>query len=490
MWTTTVPMDAYHVGTLAYTKMSLAMLFFWLLWGDFCYQLMESVTPSIMPLRMQDLGATNKEIGLLTGSIPTFVYMVMNPIISFKSDRFRSRWGRRIPFIFVTLPFLVLSLIGLAFSGQIAAWTQAHVGAVFSNVPPKRAAMYVIAGLLVIFTFFNTFLTSVFWYLFNDVVPELLLARFMSLFRIISMLSAALYTFEIFRFAGTHSTAIFLGAAALYFVGFGLMCVFVREGKYPPPPKYTGNKSGAVAAVKTFAIECHSSPMYWNQWIICIIGSFGGAAGGLGGTGITAFAIFYYQSLGMNLEQIGDIFTVTLLGTGILIPISGWLADRYHPFRVVLAGALLGSLIATPVNFIWLFWHPSTVVAYWICLGIALLLFAPSNALSGIYDPPLLMRIFPRSRFGQFCATNAIWRNIGGVIGPFTAGSFLDYMEKTVGKKEAYFFIPVWQTVFAIPALYFLFRLFWSWKRHGGDESYVPPMVTDPEGLELPVALR
>jgi hypothetical protein len=35
----------FRAGTLVYTKMSLAVLFFWLLWGDFCYVLMESGRP-------------------------------------------------------------------------------------------------------------------------------------------------------------------------------------------------------------------------------------------------------------------------------------------------------------------------------------------------------------------------------------------------------------------------------------------------------------
>ena len=98
-----VPPKTYHAGTLTYTKPALAVLFFWLLWGDFCYMLMEAVTPSIMPLRFKDLGASNKEIGLILGTIPGFIYTVLNPIISFKSDRFRSRWGRRIPFIFFSI---------------------------------------------------------------------------------------------------------------------------------------------------------------------------------------------------------------------------------------------------------------------------------------------------------------------------------------------------------------------------------------------------
>jgi maltose/moltooligosaccharide transporter len=195
----------YHVGTLTYTKPALVVAFFWLLWGDFCYMLMEAVTPSIMPLKFQALGASNAVIGLVLGTIPGVIYSVLNPVISFKSDRFRSRWGRRIPFILATLPFLVICLAMLGFGEPVGRWLHGHVGAIASRMAPETAVILTFGVIMVAFTGFNTFVGSVFWYLFNDVVPEHLLARFMSWFRVISMISVTLYNFCIFRFAGTHS---------------------------------------------------------------------------------------------------------------------------------------------------------------------------------------------------------------------------------------------------------------------------------------------
>ena len=118
----------FRAGTLTYTKGSLAVLFFWLLWGDFCYVLMESVGPSIIPLKYKALGASNTEVGLILGTIPATLYMVLNPIVSFQSDRFRSRWGRRIPFVFFTVPPLVLCLIGLAYADKFGFWLHHHLG--------------------------------------------------------------------------------------------------------------------------------------------------------------------------------------------------------------------------------------------------------------------------------------------------------------------------------------------------------------------------
>jgi hypothetical protein len=50
---------------LTYTKAGLFVLFSWLLWGDFCYTLMEAVVPSILPLKLKGLGCSNWLMGLI-----------------------------------------------------------------------------------------------------------------------------------------------------------------------------------------------------------------------------------------------------------------------------------------------------------------------------------------------------------------------------------------------------------------------------------------
>ncbi len=179
--------------------------------------------------------------------------------------------------------------------------------------------------------------------------------------------------------------------------------------------------------------------------------------------------------------------------TAVLVLGSGWLADRYHPVRVVVAGSLLG-LLATPVNLIWLFWHPQadalwhfhlhllqwgTVFeirqVYLVQFCIALGLTAPIASLTAMWDPIMLMRIFPRERLGQFCSTNAVWRSLGGILGATLVGAALDIVGRWVGKDRAYFYIPVWHLAFGIPAVFFLILLYRSWKRHGGAKAYVAP---------------
>ena len=54
---------------------------------------METVVTSILPLQFEKLGTSNTAIALIMTTIPMIITAVANPIISFKSDRYRS-WKR------------------------------------------------------------------------------------------------------------------------------------------------------------------------------------------------------------------------------------------------------------------------------------------------------------------------------------------------------------------------------------------------------------
>ena len=75
----------------------------------------------------------------------------------------------------------------------------------------------------------------------------------------------------------------------------------------------------------------------------------------------------------------------------------------------------------------------------------------PATAIVGVEDPPLLMRIFPRDRYGQFCSSNAMWASSGGILCGVLAGVFFDTLKHHVDPGKVYYFIPVWQLTFTIP---------------------------------------
>lgn len=462
--------DRFRVGTLLYSRASLVTMFLYLLWGDFCFTLMETVVPSILPLKLNSIGAPNWALGLIVVTIPNIMAATINPMISFRSDRFRSRWGRRIPFLAGATPFLVFFLILLGYSAPIGRWVQsALLGGSFSEM----AVLLVVIGVfMVCFQFFNLFITSVYYYLFNDVVPAAFLARFMALFRVVGTGAGAGYNFFVLKYAESHTQEIFLVAGLLYFVAFAMMCWKVREGDYPPPPPYVGEQKGFRAALRTYATECFTHRFYWFIFLANACVAMTWASGTY---------VFLYQTkyLGLGFDFIGKVAGVCSVASLILLYPAGILADRAHPLRVLRLAVTL-QFVLGPVAICYAMFRPSLSLeqASWIFIGWS----AISMPLATLYNAaelPALMKLFPADRYGQFCSANALIRSAVLIVGGLACGFCLDFA-RTLHPDPNYCFrfLPVWNVVFQGGAAFFLFLVAREWKKLGGKEHFTPPLST------------
>jgi maltose/moltooligosaccharide transporter len=455
----------YRVGTLTYTRLGVVMVFFWLLWGDFFFTLMEGVNNSIIPLRLIALHSTNYHISMIMTTIPVGIALVFNPIISFRSDRFRSRWGRRIPFIIATLPLLVLSLVGLGWSEPMGAWLHAHSKFVAAHFSANEAMVMMISIFMVLFAFFNTFVNSVFWYLFNDVVPQHLLARFTAFFRVVGAAASSFYLYFIFPHSAHHTPGIFTGAALAYAIGFIVMCCFVKEPVYPPPPANVDGGQGAWSSVKTYAFEC-TRTIYVFLFIIA-------AAQAAIWSSLT-FTNPFSQATGLSLQEIGDIGTAGSIAGCIFYFIAAWLADRFHPMRLTLIGLATQVLLATPAQCFWLVAQPSHNTTFWYWMLTSICLGAPALAMIGMFGV-VTMRLYPKTRYGQFCSAAVIWRSILQIPSGLAVGVLLDWIAIKYGQNNCYFWLPVYQEFFYAMMLVYAIAVYLLWKRHGGDQDYRPP---------------
>ena len=468
----------YHCGTLTYTKMGLFVLFAWLLWGDFCFTMMEAVVPSILPLKLKDLGCSNWLMGLILTTAPGVLNMTVCPYVSFKSDRYRSKWGRRIPFIIWTMPFLCASLALMGLGDDICGMLQRN-SEFLRQFTPATITIVLIAVFLIMFQFFNMFVGSVFWYLFNDVVPPQFLARFVGLLRIVGTGAGALYNFFIFKFAESHMREIFIGAAVLYLVGFGMACLMIKEGEYPPPEGESDNSSRGMKGIMTFFRESFSHKLYWFRFISASFGSFAGAIG--------IFGIFFNREMGLSLDQIGKLGAIGSIASMAAMYCMSIFVDRWHPLRITVYGALFGVL-GSFMSMVWIFVTIPGNYFFWLNLS-NVLIGTFLGALVAVATFPSDMRIFPQSRFGQFCSAQAMLQSAFTVIAGILAGLFIDVVRNLChGSNYAYRFIFLWITVFAGISAVFRVMSYIEWHRLGGDKHFHPPAPWSPSGIEeMPV---
>jgi MFS family permease len=346
----------FHCGTLTYTKFGLVILFSSLLWGDFCFNLVQNVLPVALPLKLKSLGTENWLMAAIMQTMPVLL-LPLHPWISVKSDRCRSKWGRRIPFIALALPFLSASLITLAFSESISAWLGTHI-LIFHSIAPATLTIAVIALLYLVYMFFGAFTNSAFYLVFNDVIPPQFIGRFWGMFRIFSALAGLTYNWFVFKYLESNMREVLLGAAVLYFIGLGAMCLFVKEGKYPPIETEMGKANGSVEAVKIFLKESFSQKFYLAIFGFTVFGALGAA--------VNMFGIFFTKDcMGLSMEQLGKMGAWGQISTLLAIAVTATFIDRWHPLRVSAYAAIFG-IIHTFMPWVWIFVSLPTQIIFYL----------------------------------------------------------------------------------------------------------------------------
>ena len=503
----------YKCGSLTYAKAGLFMLFGWLLWGDFCFTMMETVAQTIMPLKLKSLGVSNTTWSIILASLPAVLNMTVCPWVSFRSDRHRSRWGRRIPFILKTMPFLVLSL---GWGDTLAPMLQGGLP-FLKSVPPVTMLLTFLVTLWLIFKFFDMFVNSVFWYLFNDVVPTQFLGRFYGLFRTVSIGTTALYNNYVYKFAETHMREIFTGAAIVYCVGFTLMCLFVKEGKYPPPPDQDRSKD-LLSGIKTMGKQSFSSPFHWYfylvkaflqdrsmglissiktmgkqsfskrfYWYFYLMNAFLGLGALAGLNTTTYYGSFFYKEMGLAPEQMGRLVAYGMLAGLVESYITSIFVDRWHPLRIYAYLAVFTAATGFS-NWVWLFVSVPGQVFFWITLGLVMVGTFQVSLQQGC-SIPLFMRLMPKSLYGQFSSANSIVRSAAIIVGAPLLGLCMDGISilcSNYGFGETFYyrFIFIWPWVCNCLGAVFVCLGYREWKRLGGDDHYRPPAPWTKEGYE------
>lgn len=454
----------YQVGTLSYTKWGLISVFFWILWGDFCLNIMEAVVPNLLPLRLKQLEASNATIALIMSTIPGVMNMLINPVISFKSDRLRTRWGRRIPILLLATPFITLFMALIGFSKPITEFLFNHVT---TGLTLPQLSLLLIGMLVVGFQFFNMFVMSVFFYLYNDVIPKEFIGRFLALFRLMGILGQTVFNLYLLKHAETHFEWIFKGSALLYMVAFCCMCWKVKEGEYPPIEEDSESK-GFIENCKLYIHECFRHKIYWLLFIYNSIFAMAMVT--------KIYDILYMKHLGFSLEQIGQINATVGVLTALLLYPFGVLLDRWHPFKMLRWGLIL-MLLSLPLRLVFLFADLTPQEAFYIWFFGALVIDIP-QVMCMTTDVPVLMKIFPKDRFGQFCSANAFVRSLS-VMGAVTiVGILMDQISKVArfSGDEVYKLIPLWQMIcFSLTFVIFI-MLVREWRKKGGDVGYLPPV--------------
>jgi len=449
------PKKTYRRGTLRYTLRGLFVLALWLLWGDFAFTFFESIFGRFIPLYLKDLHASNSLIGVMTGSIAGLVNILFLPNISQWSDHTRSRFGRRIPFLYVVTPLTVASLVGVGFAPEIAAWLRPHLLLRFAPVISEGTLVLALLCVLVVsYHFFNMVLVNAYNWLLRDVVPQELMARFLSWFRLVGTLASFAFLRFVFPLTLSHRKEVFLCVGGFYLAGFLLMCFNVREGEYPAPPLQE-HRPGLLQSFALYFRECLALPIYRNFFLVYVLAVAATTCAG------PFSVLFTRETLGLDMEAMGKIFAWgSAIGLLVYFP-AGWLCDRFNPLGVTL-GALIG-LVAVSVAAYFLVHNRESFLVYTVILAV------PSVGW-GLGSLAATMKLFPEEKFGQFSSALNVFACGFLIIGNYLVGKLMDLA------NSDYRLTFLWSAALFALALYPMALVYRDWKRCGGPRHYVAPL--------------
>lgn len=438
----------WNAGTLTYTSGTLVALFGWLLLGDFAWSMRDRSVGPMAGWYLQQLKVSNLFFGLLVSSFPALVNSIVAPIASVKSDRHRGRRGRRIPFLLATTPFAVFGMLGLAATPYLSKWLHEHL----------PGASEIGVAILCFGIFWATFeiatiaSQAVLGGLFNDVIPRELLGRFYGLFRAVSLLDGMIFHYWITGAIPKHFPLILSLIGLFYGGAFLWVCFKVKEGEYPPPTPLEEGRQIA-SGMRVYFKECFTKRYYLAIFVLM-------TAGGLSFAPVNTFSIPYAHSLGMDMDEYGKALALTYTISLALSFFLGWLADLFHPLRVVIVTSLGYALVT-----VWGGFFATTQTTFFIALVL-------HGVISGCYftgAASLGQRLFPHEKFAQFASAAVMMAAPANILLAPLVGGFIDHA------SDAFRYTFLAGCVLSLVTVACALYVYRDFVKLGGPKNYQPP---------------
>lgn len=265
----------------------------------------------------------NTYLGVLT-FLGLVIAMIVQPISGSLSDRWRSRWGRRRPLIFIgtTFDFIFLALLGWAggfwwlvigYLGLQLTSNMAH-GPVQGLLPDRIPAeqMGVASGIKNVMDMVGIIISSVAMGIF--VAPDVRHPVMAITIVGVVLASSALVTLTGIKEKPSNV-----------------------QGSTPPPPRSESSSPPKMLQIRQ---ELHQNRGYW--WLIASRFAFL-----FGVYGVQVFAQYYVRDV-LNppnpVQLTGNLMGAIALGITLFALLGGWLGDRVGHKRILVFASVVGSI--------------------------------------------------------------------------------------------------------------------------------------------------
>ncbi|MFO7636694.1 MAG: MFS transporter [Clostridia bacterium] len=280
------------------------------------------------------LGLNTKSFALVL-FIYTFVDAIDNPVYGILSDRTRTRWGRRRPWLVIGTPLLILFFV-LFFSPPAFASEQAMFVYVL--------LMYILTGTLD--SLINANYGALFPELFRDDVTRAKTNGMRQAFQLMAMIISIALTPIVTGKLGYTNTAIVYGLLALAVI------LYTTFGCHENKNYINTEKPALWSSLKALFVN----PKFW---IFGLTNAFYSAA-----LALVMQAVPFFVLYALKLDNSNSAF---LLGTVIMVAIVSMIFWVWMVKRVTLIPAWRTALIVLSIGFVPLYFMTSLLGAILIC---------------------------------------------------------------------------------------------------------------------------
>ena len=350
--------------TLMWRNVILVML------GNLGYGIAFSVIGPLMLLRMKECGISERWIGaVIGGNLWLVSFLVM--YFSWQSDHLISRFGRRVPYLLISAPPVILAVILFPF---------------FTNPA-------ILLGLWIVMLIAGDMKASTWSLIIIDCVPRKELARLSALSSLVPGVCSFLALRYGMRLTHGHEALPYIVGAPIIIVATLIAAFGVKE-----PPIYTP-ATGRFKPWSTMAVAWRDKRVIWLMLGVGMIGAFLSVYGNF-------IWLFAKARLGLERTEIADALSWSpLIGVAMAYP-TGWVVDKLGGRRVVVVYWILVTAMYVALI------HVTNSSGL---LAVAILQCCTSPLYAGA--DMMVYKSAPPEHVGSITSTNSFLRNlIGGCV--------------------------------------------------------------------------
>ncbi|MCL2833588.1 MAG: MFS transporter [Treponema sp.] len=392
--------------------------------GFFASSIAWSVYNSFVPQILAGFLTSTTLIGFIM-TFDNIFGVIFQPVFGTLSDKTRTRFGRRMPYIFIGLPICAVAFILI----------------------PQMKTILPLMAVLIIFTFVMSTWRSPVVALMPDITPGPMRSQANGIVNFmggVGSLLAFLVGGILFRVGGFPLP--FLMSAILMFAALAVLALFVREPKiaYEPEAKETKTKVKLGKAEKKSLLLILFGVFFWFTGYNAIE---------------TFFTLYATNTLGMDAGGASmtlAIFSLTFLAAAVPM---GFMGAKFGRRKIILTGLAGLVVLFFPMIFLANVWVTR------VCLFLGGFFWAMIN----INSLPMVVRLSGEEKVGTFVGYYYFFSFASQIVSPILFGAIRDL----VGNYQVLFLYSCIAFTLALLSLIFV--------RHGEDE---PVKVTATEILD------